>query len=173
MFEAPTPRNKPSAPSGSLLQLPPPAVAASAIASEQAEKSANEQREAIRDEMNKRLMNIAEEQEKLRVRVSKLEAENSLKAVAPPPLPVTTALPTPPAVITLPTTTTEVGNPPGSALPAPGNPVPGMPSGPHQGKFLRKKEGEKTPDFKARFELSDADLDWWLANQAVHDAAAK
>lgn len=85
MFEAPTPRNKPSAPSGSLLQLPPPAVAASAIASEQAEKSANEQREAIRDEMNKRLMNIAEEQEKLRVRVSKLEAENSLKAVAPPP----------------------------------------------------------------------------------------
>lgn len=148
----------PAAPNPTPTAATPEQVAAARVIGEQAQVASTSDKRL--DEFDKRLANLATENEALRVRVLNLERAGTKQE------PVSPATPT--AVSTSTQASSQVTTPEKAA----GNPVTGMPAeaGEHAGKFLRRKKDENDADFQARFSLTGPMLDWWKANQATEDA---
>lgn len=142
------------------------AAAAEAVAAEAAQRIADQAKDAFRTDAEKRFANLSGVIEALRLRVVKLEERDKIQNVAPPAAP---DAPQASTVVNPTTAPTAPEFPIGAASAAPGNPVEGMPTGEHKGKFLRKKKDESDADFQTRFGLTPAEMSWWKQHQEAED----
>lgn len=127
----------------------------------------------FRQEYDARLVNLSESLDKLRVRVSELEAKQLVKDSAPLVPPATppaaqesVVAPTPPSAPVPPVSTPQPDPSPSAVA---GNPVTTWADGPHKGKFWRVMKDEAKEAFKTRAGLSDADWDFWVKHQLPED----